>query len=394
MKRVKFYSKQFIVPSYRKLFMPLRSILGGVPELRSRSNKPLAMNTEELLNILVYFHLEDHTSGRELIQNLQQDNFAKQYIAPANGIKRSTFFETINERGIEQLLYIFRELQKKASSLLPDQYPELGNLVAIDGSLIDAVLSMHWADYRHRSKKAKLHLGFDINHGIPQNLFLTNGKGSERPFVSRILEPGQTGVLDRGYQNHNLFDQWQSEECHFICRVKGSTHKEVLEIYDFPKENSSIFYDAKVLLGTPGVNQTRKPLRLVAYRIADKEYWIATNRFDLTADQIALAYKLRWDIEKFFAWWKRHLHVYHLIARSEHGLMVQILAGLITYLLLAIYCHEQYGEQVNIKRVRELRNQIRNEVGQQERRRSLRRKRSLKRSPHRKRAMKKLHATL
>jgi hypothetical protein len=58
---------------------------------------------------------------------------------------------------------------------------------------------------------------------------------------------------------------------------------------------------------------------------------------------------LRFD---FFAWWKRHLRVYHLIARRRYGLMVQILAGLITYLLLAIHCHENHGEPVSIKRVR------------------------------------------
>ena len=42
--------------------------------------------------------------------------------------------------------------------------------------------------------------------------------------------------------------------------------------------------------------------------------------------------------------------------------MVQILAGLITYFLLAIYCHEIYNEKVSIKRVRELRIKIRNEI--------------------------------
>ncbi len=42
--------------------------------------------------------------------------------------------------------------------------------------------------------------------------------------------------------------------------------------------------------------------------------------------------------------------------------MVQILAGLITYLLLAIYCHNQYNERVSIKRVRELRIKMRNEI--------------------------------
>ena len=117
-----------------------------------------------------------------------------------------------------------------------------------------------------------------------------------------------------------------------------------------------------VLLGTPDVNQTKKPIHLVGYNIEGKSYWVATDRFDLLAEQVALVYKLRWDIESFFAWWKRHLKVYHLFARSKNGLMVQILSGLITYLLLAIYCQEQHGEPVSIRRVRQLRNQIRNEA--------------------------------
>lgn len=75
-----------------------------------------------------------------------------------------------------------------------------------------------------------------------------------------------------------------------------------------------------------------------------------------------MVYKLRWEVEKFFAWWKRHLRVYHLIARSEYGLMVQIMAGLITYLLLALYCHKHHNEKVSINRVRELRIQIQNEI--------------------------------
>ena len=118
------------------------------------------------------------------------------------------------------------------------------------------------------------------------------------------------------------------------------------------------------LLGTPNVNQTQMPVRLVGYIIDGKSYWVATDRFDISAEQVALIYKLRWDIESFFAWWKRHLKVYHLFVRSKNGLMVQILSGLITYLLLAIYCHEKHGEPVSIRRVRQLRNQIRNEANQ------------------------------
>ncbi len=123
-----------------------------------------------------------------------------------------------------------------------------------------------------------------------------------------------------------------------------------------------MFYDSVVLLGTPGVNQTKTPVRVVGYTIAGVNYYVATDRHDLTAEQVATVYKLRWDIETFFKWWKKHLKVYHLIAQSKYGLMVQILGGLISYLLMAIHCHEQFNEPVSIKRVRQLRNTIQNEL--------------------------------
>ncbi len=57
---------------------------------------------------------------------------------------------------------------------------------------------MHLAGYRTNSKKAKLHRSFDLNHGIPHKLFMAEGKGAERLFVSSIIHPGQTAILDRG----------------------------------------------------------------------------------------------------------------------------------------------------------------------------------------------------
>ena len=349
------------IPSFTQLIKPVRFALSTISHLTARGNRPLQMEFEDQLKALIYYHLEEHTSGRHLLQALKEDDFARKNVAPEAGIEKSSFFEAINSRGINQLMEVFLALQADAARILPKEFEKLGELIAIDGSLIDAVLSMHWADYRKGAKKAKTHIGFDLNRSIPAKIFMTNGKGDERPFVSQILTPGQTGVMDRYYQRHKSFDLWQAEGKHFICRIKENTNKTVLRANDI-KPGSIVFYDAVVLLGTPNVNQTEKELRLVGYRVAKKEYWIATDRHELSAEEVAMAYKLRWNIEIFFGWWKRHLKVYHLIARSPHGLMVQILAGLITYLLLAIYCHEQHKEKVSIKRVRELRIKIKNEA--------------------------------
>jgi hypothetical protein len=132
---------------------------------------------------------------------------------------------------------LFEQLYSQAYQALPVQHTELGELIAIDGSLIDGVLSMTWADYRKGSKKAKSHLGFDINRSIPRKGYLTDGKADERPFVSKILNPGQTGVMDRYYQHHGNFDLYQQEGKHFICRIKASTEKTCLKSNELPKDS-------------------------------------------------------------------------------------------------------------------------------------------------------------
>jgi len=356
------YRKKHFSPSFYKLYQPVVRILPETPVLESRGDRPLQMTFEDELKALIFFHLEEHNSGRHLIQVFKEDDFARKNIAPEDGIEKSSFFEAINTRGLEQLEFVFQKLSCEASNILPDQHPELGELVAFDGSLIDAVLSMTWADYRKGSKKAKVHIGFDLNRSIPRKIFLTDGNGAERPFVNKILSPGQTGVGDRGYQKHALFDSLQAEGKSFVIRIKASTTKTLIKEHKL-NPGSIVFYDAEVLLGTvENNNQTENSVRLVGYRVDGVDYWVATDRRDLTAEQIAKIYKLRWQIENFFAWWKRHLRVYHLIAKSEYGLMVQILGGLITYLLLAIYCHTNHKEPVSIKRVRQLRIQIQNEL--------------------------------
>jgi len=346
---------------FHSFFQPAVGATSQMPKLQSKGNRPLQMSFEEHLRALVFFHLEEHHSAQHLLQVLEDDDFARSAIAPEKGISKSSFSEATNSRGLEQFMYVFRNLQAQASQILPKQNTELGDLVAIDGSLIDATLSMCWADYRKNSKKAKVHIGFDLNQSIPRKIYLTEGKGAERPLVAQILSEGQTGVMDRGYQSHKRFDQWQRDGKLFMCRIKASTKKTIIKKNSIAPD-SIVFYDAIVLLGTANVNQTQQPVRLVGYEVEHVKYWIVTNRYDLSEEQIAAAYKLRWDIENFFAWWKRHLKVYHLIARSEHGLMVQILAGLITYLLLTIYCHQQFKEKVSIKRVRQLRIKIQNEL--------------------------------
>lgn len=116
---------------------------------------------------------------------------------------------------------------------------------------------MQCTDYRKGVKKPKSILASILITVFPEKSFLPMGK------PRNVLLSGQTGVLDRGYQSHDLFDLWQEEGKHFVCRIKSKTKKCIAKKDIDP--NSNIFYDAIVLSGSPGISQTKKTIRLVGY---------------------------------------------------------------------------------------------------------------------------------
>lgn len=347
-------------PTFSHLLSPLEQIFPTITPLEPKGNHPLTFTFDYQLRSLVYYHTEAFTSAQDLLQAMREDAFARKTLVPPEGLGESTFYEANATRGASQMLEVLDRLSKKVSKRLKLEHAELGDLMAIDGSLIEASLSMVWADYSSSMRKAKVHLGFDLNHGIPRVLYLTDGKGAERPFVWRILQEGQTGVLDRGYQDHVRFDEWIDQGKHIVARIKKNTQREVLEELPLPP-NTPIFFFAKVRLGDDA-HKMIHPVYLVGFRHGRKVYWVITDRHDLTAIQIAFIFSLRWEIEKLFSWWKKHLNVYHLMARTPHGVLVQLLAGLITYVLLVLYFQDRYGERPSVRRLRTLRRQIRQET--------------------------------
>ena len=61
-----------------------------------------------------------------------------------------------------------------------------------------------------------------------------------------------------------------------------------------------------------------------------------TNNMEITAEQVALLYKKRWQVELFFKWIKQHLKIKSFWGTSENAVKVQIYTAIITYCLVAI----------------------------------------------------------
>ncbi|WP_054741431.1 transposase [Cellulosilyticum ruminicola] len=67
-----------------------------------------------------------------------------------------------------------------------------------------------------------------------------------------------------------------------------------------------------------------------------KELTFVTNLMCYSSEEIEWLYKKRWDIELFFKWIKQHCKIKTLMGHSENAVRIQMITGIITYLLLRL----------------------------------------------------------
>lgn len=210
----------------------------------------------------------------------------------------------------------------------------LNKLLVVDGSLFACLASMKWATYRSTSNKIRLHFFYALD-GTPDKLLLTTGKGSERAVLEEHLRSDFTYLFDRGYNDYALFSTIIKANAHFVTRLLKNAVFEVVEEQPVPPEAAplGLRQDQIILLGHP---QTR--LRLITFQdLKGTSYQYLTSRFDLEALTIVRLYLYRWEVETFIGWFKTHLVFEHWYSQSENGVLIQLFAGFLTFLLLRYY---------------------------------------------------------
>jgi hypothetical protein len=84
----------------------------------------------------------------------------------------------------------------------------------------------------------------------------------------------------------------------------------------------------------------------------DEDIVLITNIIDLSADEIASTYRLRWDIEVFFRFIKQELNFSHFLSLNENGIQVMLYMTLITAMLIMIYKKENaIGYKTAVRRI-------------------------------------------
>jgi len=231
-----------------------------------------------------------------------------------------------------------------------------GVLTAVDGTLIPALSKMTWAMWKTDQQGIKAHTQFDLQKHVPVKITVTDANSSEIEVLANQLESGRIYVKDRGYASLALFQKILDKESSFVCRLRDNAVYEQLEEFKLSNDaiDAGIKFDRKVRLGSNGKtkDQLSVPVRLIAIKCTPHvkraktgrggpeqgdTLLVATDRFDLEADVIALIFKHRWTIEIFFRFFKHVLGCRHLLSYCENGIELQTYAAIIACMLIALW---------------------------------------------------------
>ncbi|WRQ32444.1 IS4 family transposase [Bacteroidales bacterium MB20-C3-3] len=331
-------------------FLPKR-IFDGIAE-RHDSNKYVKHFTcwNQLL-AMMFGQLTNRESLRDLIVAIDAHSSKCYHLGFGKNVTRSNLSKANENRDFkifEEYAYHLIEIARKKRS--NSDFEIQGKVYAFDSTTIDLCLSIFWwAKFRSTKGGLKLHTLYDITTQIPAFVHITPASVHDMNAMDVIpYEHGAYYIFDRGYMDFARLYNVTRHSAYFVIRAKRNLKLEILK--DLKRSDSSeiIISDHIVRLdGFSSYLDYPENFRRVRYYDADtkRPFTYLTNNLEITAEQVALLYKNRWQIELFFKWIKQHLKIKSFWGTTENAVRIQIYSAIITYCLVAIVEHD-----LNIKR--------------------------------------------
>jgi Transposase DDE domain len=351
-----------------RYFGPLRALLTELHDYKKHPNRKLFYDGYVSLLLLCYFN----PVIRGLRQIQQFSSFAK--IQKELGVSRASpasLSEASRVFDPKPLAHIFERLAAqvcaKDTPALPEEIPADMQLIAVDGTLMDALGRMFWAVWLDQYENAaKVHLHFNVSRGVPVLMELTDGNGDEKKSLREHLAAGCLYLLDRGYVDYKLYQEISAAGSSCVGRLRCNAAMEVITSRPLTAKDraAGIETDQEVWLGglkdgtriprpvrvlkvhvknpparnlKPKVAKVNGKVKLIRTHEDEFDAWLVTDRMDLPADVVVLLYRYRWHVEIFFRWFKCVLGCRHLFAESPQGLTIQIYSALIAGLLIVLW---------------------------------------------------------
>lgn len=173
-----------------------------------------------------------------------------------------------------------------------------------------------------------MHTLMDLRDSIPTFVLLAPGKFNDAKVMDKIpVEKNSFCLMDKGYvafeKLHKYFHQ---KGAYFVTRAKDNMSYEVIGSRPVDKHYGVLSDETIRLTGHHTSRKYPDTIRLVVYEDFETVmiYRFLTNNFafedPLTISEL---YRERWQIELFFKWIKRHLHIKTFYGTTQNAVCMQ-----------------------------------------------------------------------
>lgn len=313
----------------RKIFDDLVNIHQGDKWTKS-------IKTWDVLMALLNGHLNNESSLRAVglshgsqfyLKNLEAKPIPRSTLSDACKTKKPAVFLGICQYLLEKIQGNKRIKQDAEQCLyLIDSTP-----IPLGGN------GYEWATGHRRTVGLKLHIGYDLNLKTPVFFSITPPNVNDITEAKKIkIEAGIVYVFDRAYYDYAWWNSINEKNSIFVTRLKKAIPHEVITEYSV-NEFSNVKNDQIIKLTTRDGKKYQGDLRKIRIELFNKKSIdIVSNDLTSSAEEIGELYRKRWGIEMFFKWIKQNLKIKRFWCQNENAVKLQILSGLIVYLLLKL----------------------------------------------------------
>jgi hypothetical protein len=294
---------------------------------------------------MLFGQLTNRDSLRDLIITLEAHSKKSYHLGLGKSVTRSNLAkanENRNSKIFEEFAYILIGIarQKRAN----EDFEIKGTIYAFDSSTIDLCLSVFWwAKFRKAKGGIKIHTLFDITTQIPAFIHITSASVNDMNAMDHITyEEGAYYIFDRGYVDFSRLCTITQTKAYFVIRAKSSLKYRRIYSAKVDKSTGVLCDQTGRLTGFYTAKDYPEKLRRVKYydKESDRTFVFLTNNMEVTALQVTLLYKNRWQIELFFKWIKQHLKIKSFWGTSENAVRIQLYCAIIAYCLVAIVAED------------------------------------------------------
>lgn len=298
------------------------------------------LRTQDQLRAMLYCQLSGASSLSEVSNGLKSYGGLTNHMGITHVPPKSTLSYANQHRNWEMFADAYHNTlnyfqhQLKFYGIVPKRLNIKNKIKIMDSSLLPVCLEViDWAAYRQKKGALKLHLLLDGHGLLPDDAWITDGKAHDLEFArEQEFGKGTVILLDRGYNDYNLYKKWNDSKCFFVTRLKKNAKYDLVKKNPVPKSKCEriISDDVIKLKGTDFLTR-----RIVFYDAEKKEYVrIVTNNMKFAADTIGKLYRCRWEIEIFFRDLKQNFHIKSFVGTTPNAVLIQIWTALLAILVV------------------------------------------------------------